>query len=168
MRTHVAWTETPVRCGAEAPCFRACCCAARCRCFSTRAPADRAHFFQPLLNPRPLDPLGNPPDRSLKRTALRTSAMICASSQVRSQQQRRRPTAAAPQIHRLLLQAIADNTLLCPNRTAQLARADGSQLVAAVGSRVLVYDASDGELQHSLKGHKVRRAHAAGACASDA
>ncbi|KAI8463130.1 MAG: intraflagellar transport protein [Monoraphidium minutum] len=31
---------------------------------------------------------------------------------------------------------------------------DGSQLVAAVGSRVLVYDAADGELLHALKGHK--------------
>jgi hypothetical protein len=34
--------------------------------------------------------------------------------------------------------------------------ADGSQLVAGVGARVLIYDASDGELQHVLKGHKVR------------
>lgn len=31
---------------------------------------------------------------------------------------------------------------------------DGSQVVAAVGSRVVVYDASDGDLLHSLKGHK--------------
>ena len=31
---------------------------------------------------------------------------------------------------------------------------DGTQLVAAVGSRVLVYDAADGDLLHSLKGHK--------------
>ncbi|GBF97536.1 hypothetical protein Rsub_10459 [Raphidocelis subcapitata] len=31
---------------------------------------------------------------------------------------------------------------------------DGSQLVAAVGARVLLYDAADGELLHSLKGHK--------------
>ena len=31
---------------------------------------------------------------------------------------------------------------------------DGSQLVAAVGTRVLVYDAVSGELLHSLKGHK--------------
>ena len=31
---------------------------------------------------------------------------------------------------------------------------DGSQLVAAVGSRVLVYDAANGDLLHSLKGHK--------------
>jgi len=31
---------------------------------------------------------------------------------------------------------------------------DGTQLVAAVGSRVLVYDAVDGDLKHSLKGHK--------------
>ena len=31
---------------------------------------------------------------------------------------------------------------------------DGSQLVAAVGTRVLVYDAASGELLHSLKGHK--------------
>ena len=31
---------------------------------------------------------------------------------------------------------------------------DGTQLVAAVGSRVLVYDAVDGDLLHSLKGHK--------------
>ena len=33
-------------------------------------------------------------------------------------------------------------------------RPDGTQLVAAVGSRVLVYDASTGDLLHSLKGHK--------------
>eukprot|EP00899_Mesostigma_viride_P007013 jgi/Mesvir1/16312/Mv12764-RA.1 len=31
---------------------------------------------------------------------------------------------------------------------------DGTQLVAAVGSRVLVYDAVDGDLLHSLKGHR--------------
>ena len=31
---------------------------------------------------------------------------------------------------------------------------DGSQLVAAVGSRCLVYDAVNGDLLHSLKGHK--------------
>ena len=31
---------------------------------------------------------------------------------------------------------------------------DGTQLVAAVGSRVLIYDAVTGELLHSLKGHK--------------
>ena len=31
---------------------------------------------------------------------------------------------------------------------------DGTQLVAAVGSRVLVYDSVDGDLLHSLKGHK--------------
>ena len=30
----------------------------------------------------------------------------------------------------------------------------GTQLVAAVGSRVLVYDCIDGDLLHSLKGHK--------------
>mmetsp|Transcript_3049 Transcript_3049/g.4655 ORF Transcript_3049/g.4655 Transcript_3049/m.4655 type:complete len:1198 (+) Transcript_3049:84-3677(+) len=33
-------------------------------------------------------------------------------------------------------------------------RPDGTQLVAAVGNRVLVYDAVDGDLLHSLKGHK--------------
>ena len=33
-------------------------------------------------------------------------------------------------------------------------RPDGLQLVAAVGSRVLVYDAINGDLLHSLKGHK--------------
>jgi urocanate hydratase len=33
--------------------------------------------------------------------------------------------------------------------------ADGSQLVAGIGARVLVFDASDGELLHALKGHKV-------------
>lgn len=32
---------------------------------------------------------------------------------------------------------------------------DGSQLVAGVGNRVLVYDAVDGDLQNALKGHKV-------------
>jgi intraflagellar transport protein 122 len=31
---------------------------------------------------------------------------------------------------------------------------DGAQLVAAVGNRVLVYDAIEGDLVHSLKGHK--------------
>jgi len=31
---------------------------------------------------------------------------------------------------------------------------DGTQLVTGVGSRVLVYDAVDGDLLHSLKGHK--------------
>ncbi|POM68521.1 Intraflagellar Transport Protein [Phytophthora palmivora] len=33
-------------------------------------------------------------------------------------------------------------------------RPDGSHVVAAVGTRVLVYDAVDGTLLHSLKGHK--------------
>jgi len=33
-------------------------------------------------------------------------------------------------------------------------RPDGTQIVAAVGSRVLVYDCIDGDLLHSLKGHK--------------
>nr|XP_024390508.1 intraflagellar transport protein 122 homolog [Physcomitrium patens] len=33
-------------------------------------------------------------------------------------------------------------------------RPDGSQFIAAVGSRVLMYDAADGDLLHSLKGHK--------------
>ena len=32
--------------------------------------------------------------------------------------------------------------------------ADGSHLIAAVGSRVLMYDAADGDLLHSLKGNK--------------
>ena len=31
-------------------------------------------------------------------------------------------------------------------------RPDGTQIVAAVGNRVLVYDAADGDLLHSLKG----------------
>ena len=31
---------------------------------------------------------------------------------------------------------------------------DGAQLIAAVGNRVLVFDAIDGDLLHSLKGHK--------------
>ena len=31
---------------------------------------------------------------------------------------------------------------------------EGTQLVAGVGTRVLVYDAMDGDLLHSLKGHK--------------
>ncbi len=30
---------------------------------------------------------------------------------------------------------------------------DGMQLVVAVGNRILVYDALDGDLLHSLKGH---------------
>jgi hypothetical protein len=33
-------------------------------------------------------------------------------------------------------------------------RPDGAQLVVAVGNRVLIYDANDGDLVHSLKGHK--------------
>lgn len=31
---------------------------------------------------------------------------------------------------------------------------DGTQLLAAVGNRILVYDAADGDLLHSLKGHR--------------
>lgn len=31
---------------------------------------------------------------------------------------------------------------------------DGSQVLVAVGNRILVYDATDGDLLHSLKGHK--------------
>ncbi|KAF0686954.1 hypothetical protein As57867_021233, partial [Aphanomyces stellatus] len=31
---------------------------------------------------------------------------------------------------------------------------DGSQIVAAIGSRVMIYDAVNGTLLHSLKGHK--------------
>lgn len=31
---------------------------------------------------------------------------------------------------------------------------DGTQLIVAVGNRILVYDAADGELVHSLKGHR--------------
>lgn len=31
---------------------------------------------------------------------------------------------------------------------------DGSQLIAGVGARVLIYEANDGELLHALKGHK--------------
>ncbi|RHY86259.1 hypothetical protein DYB35_010538 [Aphanomyces astaci] len=31
---------------------------------------------------------------------------------------------------------------------------DGTQLIAAIGSRVMIYDASNGTLLHSLKGHK--------------
>jgi WD40 repeat protein len=33
-------------------------------------------------------------------------------------------------------------------------RPDGGQLLVAVGNRVLVYDANDGDLLHSLKGHR--------------
>ncbi|CAN0288205.1 unnamed protein product [Discosporangium mesarthrocarpum] len=38
---------------------------------------------------------------------------------------------------------------------------DGSRMVVAVGNRVLVYDAADGGLLHSLRGHKdtARRGH---------
>ncbi len=35
---------------------------------------------------------------------------------------------------------------------------DGAQVVTGMGSRVLVYDANDGDLLHALKGHKVLRA----------
>jgi intraflagellar transport protein 122 len=38
----------------------------------------------------------------------------------------------------------------------RLALADGTQLIAGIGNRVLVYDATDGDLQHALKGHKVQ------------
>ena len=31
---------------------------------------------------------------------------------------------------------------------------DGTQIIVAAGNRVLVYDATDGDLVHSLKGHK--------------
>jgi intraflagellar transport protein 122 len=31
---------------------------------------------------------------------------------------------------------------------------DGMQVLIAIGNRVLVYDASDGDLLHSLKGHR--------------
>lgn len=31
---------------------------------------------------------------------------------------------------------------------------DGSQVLIAVGNRILVYDANDGDLLHSLKGHR--------------
>ena len=34
--------------------------------------------------------------------------------------------------------------------------ADGTQLIAGIGNRVLVYDATDGDLLHALKGHKVK------------
>ena len=33
-------------------------------------------------------------------------------------------------------------------------RPDGTQLVTGIGNRVLVYNAADGDLLHSLKGHK--------------
>jgi WD40 repeat protein len=36
--------------------------------------------------------------------------------------------------------------------------------VAGVGARVLVYDASDGELLHALKGHKVGNCHSSNTC----
>ena len=32
--------------------------------------------------------------------------------------------------------------------------ADGSHMVVAIGNRVLVYDAADGDIIHQLKGHK--------------
>jgi hypothetical protein len=54
--------------------------------------------------------------------------------------------------------AISRHDILAGSNCAELtlfAHADGSQLVAGVGARVLVYDASDGELLHALKGHKV-------------
>ena len=41
---------------------------------------------------------------------------------------------------------------------------DGTQLVAAVGNRVLVYDAVDGDLLHSLKARTRTHAHASLAC----
>jgi hypothetical protein len=34
----------------------------------------------------------------------------------------------------------------------RLSHSDGTQLIVAVGVRVLVYDANDGDLMHSLKG----------------
>lgn len=36
-----------------------------------------------------------------------------------------------------------------------LALADGSELVTAIGNRVLVYETATGDLRHSLRGHKV-------------
>ncbi len=43
---------------------------------------------------------------------------------------------------------------------------DGTQLIAGIGNRVLVYDAGDGDLLHALKGHKARLAAAAAAAAA--
>lgn len=42
------------------------------------------------------------------------------------------------------------------NSTVQTScRADGSELVTGIGSRVLVYETTAGDLLHSLRGHKV-------------
>lgn len=81
---------------------------------------------------------------SLKRMAYVMYAMTCASSQVSWDQQ----AVQQCNVFSCTADKVHSNTLLCP--------ADGSQLVAGVGARVLIYDASDGELQHVLKGHKVR------------
>lgn len=51
--------------------------------------------------------------------------------------------------------AAACGTHACAWHLAAPLAADGTQLVAGVGNRVLVYDAVDGDLLHALKGHKV-------------
>jgi hypothetical protein len=42
-----------------------------------------------------------------------------------------------------------------PHQLPEHVAADGTQLVAGVGQLVVVYDASDGDVLHTLKGHKV-------------
>ena len=80
--------------------------------------------------------------RSLKRTECGTSATICALVLVRE--------------HTHSTRGLHSSTATLKLQAAPLARfADGSQLVAGVGNRVLIYDAVDGDLLHALKGHKV-------------
>lgn len=45
--------------------------------------------------------------------------------------------------------------LQCLRLISCLLHTDGTQLVAGVGNRVLIFDAADGDLLHALKGHKV-------------
>jgi hypothetical protein len=49
--------------------------------------------------------------------------------------------------------------LMMKHTALHVASADGAQVVAGIGNRVLVYDAVDGDLLHALKGHKVIPGH---------
>lgn len=50
---------------------------------------------------------------------------------------------------------LSDTCSVCGADAGIFCGVDGTELVAAVGNRVLVYQAQDGELLHNLKGHKV-------------
>jgi len=85
---------------------------------------------------------------SLRRMAYPTFAMTCVSSQVRVVEK-----VFAIMATCCLPHCTQSYTVLLVLSLSL--HADGSQVVAAVGSRVLVYDTTDGDLLHALKGHKV-------------